>query len=93
MSSSRSLALDRRWVLFGLAALGILMSSIDGTIVAVALPTFIRDLDASLTWAGWTYFSESLAIREQTFRIMAAEMSDTHRDWFPLSGLGPRSGS
>jgi Asp-tRNA(Asn)/Glu-tRNA(Gln) amidotransferase A subunit family amidase len=25
-------------------------------------------------------------IREQTFRIMAAEMSDTHRDWYPQYG-------
>jgi Asp-tRNA(Asn)/Glu-tRNA(Gln) amidotransferase A subunit family amidase len=25
-------------------------------------------------------------VREQTFRIMAAEMSDTHRDWFPQYG-------
>ena len=60
MSSSRTFALERRWVFFGLAALGILMSAIDGTIVAVALPTFMRDLDASLTWAGWTLTAYAL---------------------------------
>src|SRR5947208_6842498 len=53
-------ALDRRWVFFGLAALSILMSSIDGTIVAVALPTLIKDLNASLVWAGWTLTAYAL---------------------------------
>ena len=65
MSSPRRLAprrltLDHRWVFFGLAALSILMASIDGTIVAVALPTLIEDLDASLSWAGWTLTAYAL---------------------------------
>jgi len=57
----RSFAAPSRWVFFGLAALSILMSSIDGTIVAVALPSLIADLDASLTWAGWTLTAYALA--------------------------------
>lgn len=44
-----------------MAALTLLMSSIDGTIVAVALPAFIRDLDANLVWAGWTLTAYALA--------------------------------
>jgi EmrB/QacA subfamily drug resistance transporter len=56
----RARALDRRWIFFGLAALSILMSSIDGTIVAVALPTFIEDLHANLVWAGWTLTAYAL---------------------------------
>src|SRR5438067_11549962 len=56
----RARALDRRWLFFGLAALSILMSSIDGTIVAVALPTFIEDLHANLVWAGWTLTAYAL---------------------------------
>ena len=56
----RAPALDRRWMFFGLAALSILMSSIDGTIVAVALPTLIEDLHASLVWAGWTLTAYAL---------------------------------
>lgn len=66
--------LERRWVFFGLAALGILMSAIDGTIVAVALPTFIRDLDASLTWAGWTLTAYALT---QTIMLpMAGKLAE-----------------
>src|SRR5438067_10259344 len=56
----RARALDRRWIFFGLAALSLLMSSIDGTIVAVALPTFIEDLHANLVWAGWTLTAYAL---------------------------------
>ncbi|MFN8525075.1 MAG: MFS transporter [Chloroflexota bacterium] len=51
---------ERRWLFFSLAALSILMSAIDNTIVAVALPTLIVDLDTSLTWAGWTVTAYSL---------------------------------
>jgi EmrB/QacA subfamily drug resistance transporter len=53
-------ALEQRWIFFGVAALSLLMSSIDGTIVAVALPTFIRDLNANLVWAGWTLTAYAL---------------------------------
>ena len=74
MYSPPRLALDRRWAFFGLAALGILMSAIDGTIVAVALPTFIRDLDASLTWAGWTLTAYALT---QTIMLpMAGKLAE-----------------
>ena len=52
--------LDRRWVFFGLAALTLLMFSIDTTIVAVALPTLIVDLDTTLVWAGWTLTAYAL---------------------------------
>ncbi|MCC6176879.1 MAG: MFS transporter [Chloroflexi bacterium] len=45
---------ERRWIFFVMAALSLLMFSIDGTIVAVALPTLIVDLNTSLVWAGWT---------------------------------------
>jgi MFS family permease len=52
--------LDRRWVFFGLAGLSLLMFSIDGTIVAVALRTLIVDLQTSLVWAGWTLTAYAL---------------------------------
>ena len=74
MYSPRRPTLERRWVFFGMAALGILMSAIDGTIVAVALPTFIRDLDASLTWAGWTLTAYALT---QTIMLpMAGKLAE-----------------
>jgi EmrB/QacA subfamily drug resistance transporter len=56
----RHFTIEQRWIFFGVAALTLLMSSIDGTIVAVALPTFIRDLDANLVWAGWTLTAYAL---------------------------------
>lgn len=50
----------RRYVIFGVTTLGILMASIDGTIVATALPTIIRDLDTSVGWSSWTLTTYSL---------------------------------
>ncbi len=37
-----------------MVALGLLMMSIDSTVVAVALPTFIKDLHTNVLWAAWT---------------------------------------
>lgn len=45
---------------FGLAALSILMFSIDATIVAVALPTMTIDLQTTLPWIGWTLTAYTL---------------------------------
>ncbi|HZQ98080.1 MAG TPA: MFS transporter [Chloroflexota bacterium] len=44
----------RRYVFFVLAALSLMMFSIDSTIVAVALPTMTADLRTNLVWIGWT---------------------------------------
>lgn len=41
-------------VLYALVALALLMSSINLTIVAVALPAMTRSLDTTLAWVGWT---------------------------------------
>jgi EmrB/QacA subfamily drug resistance transporter len=51
---------EQRWIFFGLAGLTLLMFSIDSTIVAVALPTFIEDLQTTLVWAGWTLTAYAL---------------------------------
>jgi MFS family permease len=44
----------RRYLIFGSAGLSILMFSIDSTVVAVAFPHFIKDLDTNILWAAWT---------------------------------------
>jgi EmrB/QacA subfamily drug resistance transporter len=44
----------RRYLIFALAGLGLLMSSIDATVVAVAFPKFIEDFGATILWAAWT---------------------------------------
>jgi EmrB/QacA subfamily drug resistance transporter len=47
-------------VIFFVVSLALLMSSIDQTIVATALPDIHRSLHASLTWTGWTITIYSL---------------------------------
>ena len=44
----------RRWLVFTIVALALMMMSIDSTIVATALHTLQHDLDTSVNWAGWT---------------------------------------
>jgi EmrB/QacA subfamily drug resistance transporter len=53
--------LERPWAFFGLTALTVLMVAIDSTIVAVALPTLVRDLDTTLVLAAWTITAYALA--------------------------------
>ncbi len=43
-----------RWRIFGIVSLALLMSSIDQTIVATALPALQHDLHAPINWASWT---------------------------------------
>ncbi|HQA83447.1 MAG TPA: MFS transporter, partial [Syntrophales bacterium] len=44
----------RRYLIFGAATLGLLMYSIDSTVVSVAVPRLIQDLNTNVLWAGWT---------------------------------------
>lgn len=46
-----------RYLFFGLAGLGLLMVSINATIVAVAIPTLTTALNTSLNWVSWTLTS------------------------------------
>jgi EmrB/QacA subfamily drug resistance transporter len=41
-------------LIFGIVSVALMMSSIDQTIVATALPALQHDLDARISWAGWT---------------------------------------
>lgn len=65
----------RRHALFILAALAVLMSSIDNTIVAVALPEIKRTLDAPLTWTSWTLTSYQLV--QVVMFPLAGKLSDS----------------
>jgi EmrB/QacA subfamily drug resistance transporter len=49
-----------RHIGFVLAALAVLMGSIDGTIMVVALPELRDSLNTSLSWVGWTLTSYQL---------------------------------
>ncbi|MGD0229591.1 MAG: DHA2 family efflux MFS transporter permease subunit [Syntrophorhabdales bacterium] len=44
----------RRYLIFVTAGLGLLMYSIDTTVVAVAFPRFMKEFHATVLWAGWT---------------------------------------
>jgi EmrB/QacA subfamily drug resistance transporter len=43
-----------RWLIFAIVSLGLLMASVDQTIVATALPSLQRDLHAEVNWSSWT---------------------------------------
>lgn len=63
MADAQPVAAPRRgrYGFFLLAASSVLMISVDGGIVAVALPSLIRDLDTSLAWGGWVLNASALA--------------------------------
>jgi len=52
--SGKDIPKRQAYIIFGVVSLGLLMSGIDSTIVAVALPTFLVDLRTTLALAGWT---------------------------------------
>jgi len=52
----------KRYVIFSSLALGLLMHSIDMTIVATAFPQIVKDLKTSVIWAGWTISIYMIAI-------------------------------
>src|SRR5258708_13730166 len=58
-------AADRSWhrgyLLYALCVIGVLMFSIDGSIVAVALPTMMTDLNTTLPLIAWTLAGYTLA--------------------------------
>src|ERR1700737_1483068 len=51
----------RGYLLYALCVIGVLMFSIDGSIVAVALPTMMTDLDTTLPLIAWTLAGYTLA--------------------------------
>jgi EmrB/QacA subfamily drug resistance transporter len=43
-----------RWLVFGIVAIGLFMSTVDLTIVATALPAIHQSLGSTVNWTGWT---------------------------------------
>ena len=64
----------RRHMFFFLAALAVLMGSIDGTIMVVALPQLSESLQTSLSWIGWTLTSYQLV--QMVMYPLAGKLSD-----------------
>lgn len=65
----------RQYLFFALAAFGVLMASIDSTIVAVGLPDLERAFNAPLHWVGWTLTAYSLT--QIIMLPIAGKLSDT----------------
>lgn len=53
MSKSTFLKRNRKYVIFTITSLALLISSANSTIVATALPTIQRSLKADLSWTAW----------------------------------------
>ena len=53
----------RRYLIFVSAGLSLLMYSIDSTVVAVAIPHFIRHLNTNVLSAGWTISTAAATTR------------------------------
>jgi MFS family permease len=64
----------RRYLLFAVAGIVLLLSAIDATAVAVAFPVIISSLNASLILAGWVLSAYQLAVT--TVMPLAGKVSD-----------------
>jgi EmrB/QacA subfamily drug resistance transporter len=66
----------RRYLVFATASLGLLMYSIDSSVVAVAFPHLIKDLGTNLLWAGWTISIYYIGVT--TAMPLAGNLSDSY---------------
>jgi len=65
----------RRYLIFLSAGLGLLMWSIDATVVAVAFPNFMNDFGTNVLWAGWTISIYLVALT--SVMPLAGKLSDS----------------
>ncbi len=67
---------SRRYLFFGVACLGLLMTTIDLSIVAVAIPSLRRSFDTSLGWVGLTLTANQLT------QVIAMPLAGKFSDYF-----------
>lgn len=65
----------RPYPIFAAASLSLFMVSMDGTAVAVALPSLIREFDTTVVWAGWTLSIYMIAVA--SVMPLMGRLSDT----------------
>ena len=65
----------RRYLVSVSAGVGLLMYAIDSTAVAVAFPSFIKDFNTNVLWAGWTISIYLVAIT--SIMPLMGNLSDT----------------
>ena len=77
----------RQLTIFGIVALAMLVTSMQGSTVAVALPDMVDDLNAPLRWVGWvlTIFSLSQAV---SMPIVGKLSDELGRRTVFVAGLG-----
>src|ERR1700689_1921859 len=68
--------LQPRVLVFGIVSIGLVMASIDQTIVATALPAIEHDLHAGINWSGWTI--TIYALGQVIAMPMAGKISDMY---------------
>src|SRR5581483_5092994 len=56
-----AIPLQRAWIIFGVVALALFMSTLDATIVVIAIPAMLRELDTNLAWLAWVLTGYTLA--------------------------------
>jgi EmrB/QacA subfamily drug resistance transporter len=75
-----------KWLIFSLVAVGIFMSTLDGSIVNVALPTIMTELNVSLTTVQWVVVIYLLTI--SSLLLSFGRLSDMWgRRWVYSRGL------
>lgn len=85
MSESASRPVNR-WLIFSLVAVGIFMCTLDGSIVNIALPVIMKDLDASLAAIEWVVLIYLLTIT--SLLLSFGRLSDIKgRRWVYTRGL------
>ena len=73
-SVSSQMTGKRRWLALAFVALGVAMIILDGTVVNVALPTMIKDLDLTTSDAEWVTAAYSLTFA--SLLILSGRISD-----------------
>jgi len=73
-SASEESVSPRSILIFAIVSLALLMSSIDSTIVAVALPNMMKGLNTNLIWISWVITGYSLT--QTVMMPMAGKLSD-----------------
>ena len=69
-----------KWITFGLVAVGIFMSTLDGSIVNIALPVIMRDLSVPITTIEWVPLAYLLTI--STLLLSFGRLSDLKGRWW-----------
>ncbi len=72
--SEPSLNKTNKWLIFGFVAIGVFMSTLDGSIVNIALPTIMKDLSADFSTISWVVMIYLMTVT--SFLLCFGRLSD-----------------